>query len=168
MEEELINFPRLKAVMEQYITALRNKYQDNLIAMDHIASGELLNSVETKVSFKGQDYWVALSLAETWKWVEWDTKPHFPPMDAILKWIKVKPILPHPDENGKLPTPQQLAYLIGRKISEEGTKGSNSMKDAQEWALEEYDSLIMDAIDEDLGNAAIDILKIIYLADAPE
>ena len=34
----------------------------------------------------------------------------------------MKPVLPRPGRNGKLPSTEQLAYLIGRKISKVGTK----------------------------------------------
>ena len=44
----------------------------------------------------------------------------FPPVSAIERWIEVKPVLPRPMSNGKLPTNKQLAYLIGRKIAIEG------------------------------------------------
>ena len=39
------------------------------------------------------------------------------PKEAILQWIKIKPVIPRPDENGKIPTPEQLAFLIGRAMA---------------------------------------------------
>lgn len=159
MEDELIQFPHLQKALEECIIELRNAYQDNLITSDRIASGELLNSIEIVTSFEGQDYWVGLELADYWKYVEYDTRPHFPPPSAILNWIKVKPILPTPDKNGKLPTPEQLAFLISRKISEVGTTGSHDLKKAEEQLMSMVEEKIEKALDEDvnawIGNAMI-------------
>lgn len=86
------------------------------------ASGELSKSIKGIVKYDGKYLSVSISLQDYWKYIEYGTKPHFPPVDAIRKWIKVKPVLPRPLKNGKLPTENQLAYLIGRKISKVGTK----------------------------------------------
>ena len=65
-----------------------------------------------------------MSFADYWKWAEYGRKPgKFPPIEKIKEWIKVKPILPRPTD-GKLPTENQLAFLIARKIATKGTKGS--------------------------------------------
>ena len=105
-------------VLKEYAIELRNTLQDSYINDDRIATGDLLNSVEYIIEKDDRQIEVSLQLKEWWKYVEEDTKPHFPPPDAMLNYIKAKPILPKPDRNGKLPTPNQLAYLIGRKISE--------------------------------------------------
>jgi hypothetical protein len=138
------------AVLEQYAIAVRNQYQDNLILHDHIASGKLLNSVECHVQRNDRDITVVLSLDECWKWVENDCKPHFPPISAILQWIQVKPVLPAQTYNGKLPTQEQLAYLIARKIDEVGTKGTHDLQQAVDETLGMYDTLIEDAVTRDV------------------
>jgi hypothetical protein len=86
------------------------------------ASGDLSNSIKGIVKQNGKYIVISIQLQDYWKYVEYGTKPHFPPLDAIKKWISVKPVLPRPLKNGKLPTTNQLAYLIGRKISKVGTK----------------------------------------------
>lgn len=88
---ELVTLDNLKAVLEEYGQAVRNLYQDNLILHDRIASGDLLNSVEFRVVEGDHTYEVQLTLAEYWKFVEYDTKPHWPPVAALLEWIRVKP-----------------------------------------------------------------------------
>lgn len=101
-----------------------NDFCDALRAnlVDTNASGKLSKSIKGVVKMKGKYITISISLEDYWKYIEYGTKPHFPPIDAIRKWIKVKPILPRPLANGKLPTENQLAYLIGRKISKVGTK----------------------------------------------
>lgn len=157
--EELINWKHLKTVLEEYAVALRNQYQDNLIENDHVTlNGNLLNSVEYIVKKGGHEISVSLKLQDYWKYVENDTKPHFPPVDKIREWIKIKPVLPYPDDNGNLPTENQLAYLIGRKIYKEGTEGTHDLYDAVNFINDEYEEKIGIAIDEDIS----DNLNIIF------
>ena len=91
----------------------------------HSASGNLLNSLTSKINFDSNRFEIRIEGADYGKYLEEGTKPHFPPVDAILQWIRIKPILPRPFANGKLPTENQLAYLIGRKISKVGTEGTH-------------------------------------------
>lgn len=146
---ELINLEHVRGVLEEYAQAVRNLYQDNLIRSERIASGDLLNSVEYRVIQDGAEYEVQLSLAEYWKYVEYDTKPHWPPVSAIREWIRVKPVLPRPDANGRIPTPRSLAFLIGRKISMEGTEGSHDLERAIDAVNREYRDKLVVALSRD-------------------
>lgn len=139
-------------VLKEYAIELRNTLQDSYITDDRIATGDLLNSVEYIIEKDDRQIEVSLQLKEWWKYVEEDTKPHFPPPDAMLNYIKAKPILPKPDKNGKLPTPNQLAYLIGRKISEVGTTGTHNVRDTVRLINERYEEKIGQAISEDINN----------------
>ena len=139
-------------VLKEYAIELRNTLQDSYITDDRIATGDLLNSVEYIIEKDDRQIEVSLQLKEWWKYVEYDTKPHFPPPDAMLNYIKAKPILPKPDRNGKLPTPNQLAYLIGRKISEVGTTGTHNVRDTVRLINERYEEKIGQAISEDINN----------------
>lgn len=139
-------------VLKEYAIELRNTLQDSYINDDRIATGDLLNSVEYIIEKDDRQIEVSLQLKEWWKYVEEDTKPHFPPPDAMLNYIKAKPILPKPDRNGKLPTPNQLAYLIGRKISEVGTTGTHNVRDTVRLINERYEEKIGKAISEDINN----------------
>ena len=139
-------------VLKEYAIELRNTLQDSYINDDRIATGDLLNSVEYIIEKDDRQIEVSLQLEEWWKYVEEDTKPHFPPPDAMLNYIKAKPILPKPDKNGKLPTPNQFAYLIGRKISEVGTTGTHNVRDTVRLMNERYEEKIGQAISEDINN----------------
>lgn len=149
---ELISFDNLLQVLEDYGQAIRNEYQDNLIRADKVASGELLNSVEFEVIQNGRSFKVNLNLAEYWKYVEEGTRPHFPPISALLDWIKVKPVLPRPDDNGKIPTPLQLAFAIRNKIGKEGTKGSESLQKASQTINVQWRDRIVEAFTKDVQN----------------
>jgi len=166
---ELVTLDNLKAVLEEYGQAVRNLYQDNLILHDRIASGDLLNSVEFRVVEGDHTYEVQLELAEYWKFVEYDTKPHWPPVSAILEWIRVKPVLPRPDDKGRIPTPQQLAFLIGRAIAgkspnqeklknpQGGTKGSHDLETSIEAINAQFKDKIIYALSADTSQ----IMKIL-------
>lgn len=146
-------------VLKEYAIELRNTLQDSYINDDRIATGDLLNSVEYIIEKDDRQIEVSLQLKEWWKYVEYDTKPHFPPPDAMLNYIKAKPVLPKPDRNGKLPTPNQLAYLIGRKISEVGTTGTHNVRDTVRLMNERYEEKIGQAISEDINNE-LDVILI--------
>ncbi len=150
--DELLNTENLRAVLEEYGVAVRNLYQDRLILHDRIATGDLLNSVETRVEYNGTAYEVKMDLADYWRYVEMDTQPHWPPPSAILSWIKAKPVIPRPLKNGKLPTPEQLAYLIGRKIAVFGTKGQPDLTDSVEDMNKAFQERIAAALAKDVGS----------------
>ena len=147
---ELVNLDRLRDVLEEYAVAVRNLYQDNLVKSGRIASGDLLNSVECHVALDNQEFVVSLTLRDYWQYVEEDTRPHWPPRDAILSWIQVKPILPRPDAQGRIPTPQSLAFLIQRKIATEGTKGTHDLAKAVEEMNAQYRARIAEALGHDM------------------
>lgn len=101
-------------------------YRSNLEIADRYASGNLVNTATYNVSYDGTILRITLNLQDYWKYVENGAKPHFPPIDKIKEWIRVKPVLPR-QMNGKLPTENQLAFLIARKISKVGTDGSKTL-----------------------------------------
>lgn len=145
-----MEFNNLRSVLLDYAIALQNKYKDNLLLSDRVATGELVKSVKYKLDFKDKEFIIYLDLEDYYKYVENGTRPHFPPVNAILNWVKAKPVLPTPI-NGKLPTTKQLAYLIGRKISEVGTEGSHDLEKSSKTISEEYEELILEALEKDIN-----------------
>lgn len=114
----------IKKITDDFVVDLKNRLKAN----GSIASGDLVNSIKGVVKQNGKYLVISIQFQDYWKFIENGTKPHFPPVDAIKKWIKVKHILPRPLASGKLPTTDQLAYLIGRKISKVGTKAKPFLK----------------------------------------
>lgn len=110
-------FENIKRVLNEYGKLLVETYRDKLTDKDVNASNALFNSVKYIVETDAVTFEVKLSLEEHWKYVEKGRKAgKFPPINKIEKWIEIKPVIPRPMANGKLPTTQQLAYLISRKI----------------------------------------------------
>lgn len=151
--DEIIKWTNLQRVLEEIGNAVRNEYQDRLIRDDKIATGDLLNSVEYKVEYDDRSIWVELHLEDYWKYVEEGREPgKFPPMENILEWIKVKPVIPD-GRTGTLPTEKQLAFLIGRKIAEEGIEPGEQLKRTLKDINREFEDKIDEAIAMDIDES---------------
>lgn len=156
--DKLIDLPHVQAVMEEMAIAIRNEYQDNLIRNDRIASGNLLNNIEYEVTRGDFTYTIYVKMKDYWYYVENGRKAgKWPPIQNILDWIKIKPVLPRPNAEGKLPTPQQLAFLIARKIGEEGTEGTQDLRKATDTIWDTFEDRLYEAIDADVDAAFIQI-----------
>ena len=152
-------FPNLVEVLDAYGKTLVEKYRQGLEDGDHIATGNLYRSVTSEVTLNGQSFIVEFRMPEYGEYLEQGTKPHFPPIDAILGWIKAKRIVPRQDSQGRLPTEKQLAYLIARKISEDGTPRTGIYEKANDLTYREWNKLIDEAIAMDLDLNLAEILQ---------
>lgn len=112
-----LDLTTIQDITNDFCTELKNRLSSN----GTNASGDLSKSIKGIVKQDGKYINISIRLEDYWKYIENGTKPHFPPLDAIKKWISVKPVLPRPLKNGKLPSINQLSYLIGRSISKKGT-----------------------------------------------
>lgn len=145
MEE--IKWEHLTEVLNRYGELLAVRYKSYVPE----ASGKLVQSVKYEFKHNDRIYEVGLWLEDYWKYVEYGRKAgKFPPIDKIKEWISVKPILPRPMKNGKLPTINQLAFLIARKIAREGIEPKNILKRTVEEVNNEMLMSIKMAIMEDL------------------
>lgn len=154
----MIEFKNLAKALKDYADAIRDQYKDNLERDNRRATGNLITSINTKIVVDGNTFEIELQLADYWKYVEWDTKPHIPPYDKILEWVKVKPVLPTP-KNGTLPTEEDLAWMISDKIRREGTKGTHDLEDAL--VEVDYDHIIEEALDKDVIESIDEIMMIL-------
>ena len=151
MEENTLNeFPKVAEVLERYGKEFIELYKLNLVQSGRPASGKLAESLSYRVNLGTNVYAVDISLLEYWKYIENGTRPHFPPVSAIREWIRVKPVIPRPFENGKLPTESQLAFLIARKISRVGTEGINDFQRANDEVFARMEMSLAEAVTEDL------------------
>ena len=66
--------------------------------------------------------------------------------------MEIKPVIPYPDAKGRIPSPRSLAFLIGRKISREGTTGSHDFRDSREAVLTRFRTRIRVAMAKDVQN----------------
>lgn len=127
--------------IEQVCADLLQRYKDKVEDTGHKASGTL-NTATYRVSWDGKWFELSFNLEYYWKYLENGTKPHFPPIDAIENWITVKRIVPQ-SINNRVPTTRQLAYLICREISKNGTKPTKLLQKT----IDESDDLIDKIVD---------------------
>lgn len=156
---ELFKIPHLQAVLQEMAADLAENYRDQLGRSGRNASRNLLNSVTARVALDRNVWEVQLSLLEYWKYIEYGTRPHWPPPEKILEWITVKPVIPRPGRDGRIPTPKQLAYLIGRKIARVGTEGKPDLQETVERLMPWYERKISEA----LGTDASEYIKTTFM-----
>lgn len=148
---ELFGTPHLTQVLEELGREVAEQYKNNLRESGHSTRPDhLINSITTSVVVDDKAYKVVMQLNEYWKYLENGTEPHWPPVDAIRSWISYKPVLPRPGKDGRLPTPNQLAFLIGRKIAREGTTGTHDFEKARDETVARWESRIRAALVEDV------------------
>lgn len=158
----MTEFENLIKVLNEYGNDVAELYKRNLLEDNAKASGDLINSVKYIYEQRGNSYAVSLSLNDYWKYVEHGRKPgKWPPPSAIRKWIEIKPVLPRPMKNGKLPTLNQLTYLISRKIGEEGIRPRNILEKTLEDINREYEDKISEALTLDLSNSLDEVFALI-------
>lgn len=163
---DLINFDELNAILAEYARGAEEMYKYQLSLGNKTASRKLMDTIKSNVVVGDNAYEVTLTLQHYWKYIEGGRKgtessppgakykAAFPPVKAILDWILVKPVLPRPSADGKMEKlrPKSLAYLIGRKIEEEGIEPHPALKTTQEELMKMYRERLSAALGHDVEN----------------
>lgn len=140
-------YENVKTVLNKFGKLLVEEYRNNLTEKNVNASYALYNSITYVVESNVTNFEVTLNLEEHWKYIEKGRKAgKYPPISAIEKWIEIKPVLPRPMSNGKLPTTKQLAYLIARKIGLEGIAPRPILQDS----IDDVFALMFEELEEAL------------------
>lgn len=136
-----MEFPILEKVLSDYGLRVVEKYRHNLtvpiargknrISAPTTSSGTLYRSVKSELVREGDRFelWIDFGV-EYWHWLEYGTRQQgpyrkagkWPPFKPIADWVRTKPVVPFKGKNGRMPTTNQLVFLIRRKIGEEGTQ----------------------------------------------
>lgn len=153
-DEKVIQLIEVRKVLTEYKMRFDELIKKKIQDEDMIATGQLLASIHTEVEEDGYIYKVVLNSREYIKYLESGTKPHWPPTEPILKWVRDKK-LPTAEYTGdkKLPTEKQLAYLVRRKISIEGTEAKPIIATTVEQLNEQYLPRLVEALKLDVYNA---------------
>lgn len=159
-------FENLIETLQEWGEIIAQQYKDTLNNEGITASGKLVDSVRTVFSQNGSLFEVSLSLEDYWKSIEYGRPPtknngNGELRRAILEWIRVKPVVPRP-YNGKLPTDEQLAYLISRKIHTLGYEGKHPLKRTIDELRADILKDIEEAIQKDLNK---DVLIMLHTID---
>lgn len=125
------------------------------------ATGKLVNSLEVEwaVDFEQGDPLLVVTFDTVPEFlpqiIDQGRKPSlsYPPLEAIKRWIKVKPIF-FRDEKGRFKrgTIDQKAFLIARSIKEKGYKGINFLTKAENEVINQLTELGEEAAAEYFTN----------------
>jgi hypothetical protein len=124
-----------------------------------VASGTLEKSLKYRLQIKGQSINISIyakgKASNYFLARENGRKPgKQPPVDAILEWMRIKPIKLRDRESGKFQKPtealkRQVAFLIARKIGKQGMKGWHAFDYAMENIWDEYEAQVVAAYQKD-------------------
>ena len=145
-----MEFTNVIKFLNDFGNELADKYQRNLVNDDAIDTSKLLNSIRYIFKKNSTSFEISMEMAEYWKYVESGRKSgKFPPISAIREWVKVKPVMPRP-YNGKLPTENQLAFLISRSIAKKGIRPKPIFKDSIDELMQYLEDGLEDAFTKDV------------------
>ena len=118
-----------------------------------VASGTLEKSLAYRLKIKGKAIDISIyakgKASQYFLARENGRKPgKQPPVDAILDWMRLKPIKLRDKESGKFKKPtevlkRQVAFLIARKIGRDGIKGWKAFDYAFENIWDEYEAKVV-------------------------
>lgn len=163
MEKTTLTWANTEAVLKRYGERLRELYRQHMRAAGKDATGDLSRSVRYKLFVGNAILTLDFEALDYWRYVESGRKPgKFPPRSAIRQWIDDKPIQPYPDSRGRIPTKDQLAFLISRKIAFEGIEPTPILEQAVFMCNAEFLDQIRQAIDADLGGAVEHSLQLYF------
>ena len=147
----------LKDFANEYVEKLKKVLMEN----GHKATGDLINSLITEIEATATTLKVVLFSEDYLKYVDFGRPSgKRPPKEKIEKWVKAKDIQRYPDEKtGKLPTEEQLIFLIQRSIGKKGTlkeygyggKGGQYSDKILEELYTKYAPLLEEAMWEDFA-----------------
>lgn len=140
-------------ILERYKQAVKDS--------GHYASGNLVKNARYLTAFDGRYFEITFVLEDYWKYLENGTRPHFPPVDKIQEWIRVKRVVPKA-VNGRIPTTKQLAFLIGREISKNGTQPTKLLQktiDGCDDLLEKMIDIITSQLEEEINEEINDLAQ---------
>lgn len=161
-----MDFPHLRSVLKELGDEIGRNYASVLGQHGRNTTQRTLarsaeDSALHKVVAESDGYTVTFDLPTYWKYVENGTRPHWPPKAAIDRWIEIKPVIPRPGRDGRIPSPASLSYLIRRKIATVGTEGTHDLRAAREHTLPWWYDRIKEAMLQDVADQFADtILKV--------
>ena len=148
-----MKFSRTEALLNSFAQTIVNRYREHI---SEYASGKLYKTIDYTITSQNDSYLVTINLEDYWKFIEKGRRAgaKMPPVSAIENWIKVRKIIPRPValKSGKqrVPTVQQLAYVIARSISRKGIAPRPFMSESVNQTIEDFKSKLSAAVREDV------------------
>lgn len=164
-----MEFPKTNAVLEDFGNDFVELVLQEIQDKDGVATGEMYNTLGWKIEETENGLTLFLTHTDYFHYWNDGTRPHWPPQEPIENWVRAKGIEGRPmrvvrtwkwvtkdgveHTNGKevtiLPTVQQIAFLVRRKISLEGTEPRSAFEAAYDALIGFYEPKIIEAFTED-------------------
>lgn len=148
-----MKFSRTEALLNSFAQTIVNRYRDKI---SEYSSGNLYKTIDYSITAHDDSYLVTVNLEDYWKFIEKGRRAgaKMPPVSAIENWIKVRKIIPRPvvlkSGRQRVPTVQQLAYVIARSISRKGIAPRPFMSESIDQTIEDFKSRLRAAVREDV------------------
>lgn len=177
MAGETLRWEHMRDVLNRFGEELVKQYIENLDQRSIHATRDLANSVHYDVVIDDRCVAVDLSLLDYWNCIEYGRRAgKFPPLSSIEEWVKVKGIQPMTNtqssvnrwatkrgrlrrNDGRIPSIKSLAYLIGRKIKEEGIQPRPILATAIDDTYKRFEAAITEAMANDITKDLIAVLQ---------
>lgn len=140
----------LKALLELYGDEIVGLLQKRLKEEDKYATGKAYNQLIAKTSANSLQ-------VEGWKYIEVisggrEPGKKAPPIHKIIEWLEAKKSMPikssrYKNKKGRIGS---LAYIIARKIGENGIKGNNMLTDIRNQVIPRFDADLADIIQDEI------------------
>ena len=141
-----MNWNNLKKCLEEYSMYLLQAARNNMPTYY-----ELKDKIKFVMNVNGNFYEIIFNAPAYWKYAN-DGRPpgKMPPVNVIADWVKRRNITPYALKNGKLPTTDQLAFMIAKKIGRDGTTGIHFLEKSIDEQKSYWDDKISEAISNDI------------------
>ena len=141
-----MNWNNLKKCLEEYSMYLLLASRNNMPTYY-----ELKDKIKFVMNVNGNFYEIEFNAPAYWKYANGGRPPgKMPPVNVIADWVKRRNITPYALKNGKLPTTDQLAFMIARKIGRDGTTGIHFLEKSIDEQKSYWDDKISEAISNDI------------------
>ena len=146
-----MNWNNLKKCLEEYSMYLLQASRNNMPTYY-----ELKDKIKFVMNVNGNFYEIIFNAPAYWWYANnGRDKGGRPPISVIADWIKRRNITPYALKNGKLPTPEQLPFMIANAIARDGTKfhgptGIHFLEKSIDEQKSYWDDKISEAISNDI------------------
>ena len=141
-----MNWNNLKKCLEEYSMYLLQASRNNMPTYY-----ELKDKIKFVMNVNGNFYEIEFNAPSYWKWANDGRRPgKMPPVNVIADWVRRRNIAPYALKNGKLPTEDQLAFMIANKIGRDGTAGIHFLEKSIDEQKSYWDDKISEAISNDI------------------
>lgn len=112
----------IETLVDRYLAEFEEVIIKNMASKDRNASKRFVKSLKRNVVTDGDRVIGQSRALEYFKWLDQGRGPgKFPPRQAIEEWISQKNIKPFEDKKGKPMSAKSMAFIISRRMANEGT-----------------------------------------------